>query len=113
SRVAIAVMLGLAVGKPLGIVLFSWLAVRLRIAELPSGVGWRQLVGGGVLSGIGFTMALFIGDLALKDPLLREAKIGVLTGSVVSALLGMFILIVFARPAPAESAEVPAVTDAH
>jgi NhaA family Na+:H+ antiporter len=89
---SIAVMLGLVIGKPVGILLASWLAVRAGLAKLPDGVGWPTLLGAGCLAGIGFTMALFIADLALSGPLLDEAKIGILSGSVLSAALGMAVL---------------------
>jgi NhaA family Na+:H+ antiporter len=92
SPVAIAVMLGLGLGKPAGILLMTWLAIRLRIAELPAGITWRHILGGGFLAGIGFTMALFIAGLALSDSLLQEAKVGVLVGSAASAVVGMTIL---------------------
>jgi len=92
ASVSLAVMLGLMIGKPVGIVLLSWVSVRIGIAELPKGVDWRALTGAGFLAGIGFTMALFIAGLALTGPLLDTAKIGILTGSVLSAALGMTIL---------------------
>jgi NhaA family Na+:H+ antiporter len=92
APVSLAVLLGLLIGKPVGIVLTSWLAVRAGLAKLPDGVGWLTLAGAGCLAGIGFTMALFIADLALTGPLLDEAKIGILSGSVLSAALGMAIL---------------------
>ncbi len=100
SPVAIAVLLGLLIGKPVGILLASWLAVRLRIASLPEGVNWVMLAGGGLLCGIGFTMALFVAGLALKGPILDQAKIGVLAGSVASAVLGMTMLSILMRTAP-------------
>ena len=78
--------------KPLGIVLFSWVAVRLGVARLPEGVGWGALAGGGCLAGIGFTMALFIARLALEGSSLDAAKMGILGGSIVSGILGMVIL---------------------
>jgi NhaA family Na+:H+ antiporter len=78
--VGLAVALGLLVGKPLGIVLFSALAVRTGLAALPDGVGWSALAGAGLLAGIGFTMALFIAELALEGAVLDEAKLGVLAG---------------------------------
>lgn len=109
SGVTIAVLLGLAVGKPVGILLFSWLAIALRIAELPTGVGWRHLTAGGMLTGIGFTMALFIAGLALDDPLLRAAKLGVLIGSVISAVSGMLLFLLAAtktESAPSSTVEV-------
>ncbi len=92
SSVAMAIVLGLLVGKPLGVLLFSWLAVKLGVADLPTGVRWRHVIGGGFLAGIGFTMALFITSLALKEELEQAAKVGVLAGSVLGAMVGMAIL---------------------
>jgi len=90
--VAIAVGLGLAVGKPLGIVIFSWLAVRIGLARMPVGIGWGVITGGGFLAGIGFTMAFFIANLALSAELLDAAKVGILVGSLLSAVVGMSLL---------------------
>lgn len=98
SQVALAVILGLAVGKPVGIVLMCWLASVARLAPLPAGVTWRHIAGGGFLAGIGFTMALFITGLALEDELMRSAKVGVLAGSVVSAVIGMTLLATAPKP---------------
>jgi NhaA family Na+:H+ antiporter len=86
------VVAGLVVGKPLGITLFSWLAVRVGWAELPEGVSWRMVAAAGMLAGIGFTMALFIASLALQEPSLDTAKVGVLAGSALSAVLGLGLL---------------------
>ena len=91
--VALAVAAGLCVGKPLGIVGLSWLAVRTGLARLPEGVSWAALAGGGALAGIGFTMALFIAGLALDGPAREVAKVGVLGGSAVAALAGMSVLL--------------------
>jgi NhaA family Na+:H+ antiporter len=93
--VALATALGLFVGKPVGILLFSFLAVKLGLTRLPEGVNWGAVVGGGFLAGIGFTMALFISGLALSGPLLDAAKVGVMAGSALSAAVGMTLLIVF------------------
>jgi NhaA family Na+:H+ antiporter len=90
--VAGAVALGLVAGKPLGILLVSFLAVRLGVARLPEGVSWAAVAGAGCLAGIGFTMALFIAGLALEAPALDAAKVGILGGSAVSAVLGLAIL---------------------
>ncbi len=90
--IAIAVAAGLVLGKPLGIVLLSWLAIRLGLAVLPEGVGWAALLGGGLLAGIGFTMALFIAGLALDGASLDAAKVGILAASAVAAVLGMVVL---------------------
>jgi NhaA family Na+:H+ antiporter len=110
--VALAVAVGLIVGKPLGIVLFSWAAVRSRLARLPEGMSWTVLLGAGCLAGIGFTMSLFIGSLAFENDLdlLNEAKIGILTGSALSAALGCGLLLAFlpALPPRAASATGPA-----
>jgi len=88
------VMLGLLIGKPLGIMLFSWLAVKTGFAKLPSGVGWSAVFGGGILAGIGFTMAIFIASLAMEGTMLSAAKVGILGGSVASAVLGVVVLVV-------------------
>jgi NhaA family Na+:H+ antiporter len=90
--VAVAVAAGLVVGKPVGIVLLSLLAVRLGMARLPDGVSWGALTGAGFLAGIGFTMALFIAGLALDGELLATAKVGVMGASVIAALIGMVFL---------------------
>jgi NhaA family Na+:H+ antiporter len=94
----LGIFLGLVIGKPLGITLFSWLAVRLRLADLPQGADWRHVVGMGALGGIGFTMALFIAALAFGEgAALESAKIGILAGSLVSGIVGWLLL---RRPAP-------------
>ncbi len=92
SAIALAAGTGLAVGKPLGILLFSWTAVRAGLARLPEGVGWGALAAGGALAGIGFTMSLFIAGLALPGDLLDAAKIGILGASAVSATVGVAAL---------------------
>ena len=92
-RVTLAVALGLLVGKPLGITLLCWLAVRAGLAALPSGVGWGALLGAGILGGIGFTMALFITSLAFPDEAMAAAsKLGVIAASVLAAVLGILCL---------------------
>lgn len=93
STVTLGVILGLVVGKQLGVTLFAWLAVRLGWAAMPARVTWRQLYGTAWLTGIGFTMSLFIGGLAFADPLLLgNAKIGILTASLLSGLGGWLLL---------------------
>lgn len=89
-RVTLGVIGGLVVGKFVGIGLFSWVAVRLGIARLPAGVHWKHLLGGAWLAGIGFTMSLFIAQLAFDSPVLvQDAKLGILIGSAVSASAGL------------------------
>ena len=95
--VAIAVATALVIGKPLGIVALSWLAVQAGLARLPSGVNWKTLLGAGCLAGIGFTMSLFIAGLGLEGEQLRAGKIGTLLGSALSAILGLAILWCFLR----------------
>jgi NhaA family Na+:H+ antiporter len=95
SRLGMAVTLGLVAGKPLGIGLVCWIAVKAGVARMPEGLSWRIVIGGAWLCGIGFTMALFIAELALEGDLLDVAKLGVVVGSVVSAVLGMSMLLSF------------------
>lgn len=93
APVALGAFLGLLVGKPLGVVLFAWLAVRTGAAALPPRVGWGAVWGTGLLAGIGFTMSLFIAALGFGDgPLLDQAKLGVLSASVVAAVVGLAVL---------------------
>jgi NhaA family Na+:H+ antiporter len=98
--VALAVAAGLAIGKPVGVVAFSWAAVRAGLARLPEGVGWGAILGGGCLAGIGFTMSLFIAGLALDGELLAAGKLGTLLGSAVGVVLGVAVLLVVARRRP-------------
>jgi NhaA family Na+:H+ antiporter len=90
--VALAIVFGLGVGKPAGVVLFSWVGVRLGLARLPEGIGWGVLTAGGVLTGIGFTMALFIAGMALEGELLDVSKVGILAISTVCAIVGTLSL---------------------
>ncbi len=92
-QVAFAVGVGLLLGKPIGITLFAWISVRLGVAALPTGVNWKALAGTGLLAGIGFTMALFVTNLAFKDPILISgSKIGIFAGSLLAAVLGVTLL---------------------
>jgi NhaA family Na+:H+ antiporter len=91
--VALGVMLGLLVGKPVGITLASWLAVRAGLAQMPRDATWQQLFGVGCLGGIGFTMSLFIASLAFgTTPLLAMAKVGILAGSTIAGIAGWLLL---------------------
>ena len=98
SGVGLAVMLGLVIGKFLGVFSFSWLAVRLKVVTLPEGTSWKAFASVCVVCGIGFTVSMFIADLsyaglgATGDALLAQAKLGVLCGSVISAILGCILL---------------------
>jgi NhaA family Na+:H+ antiporter len=92
NSVTVAVFVGFTVGKPVGVLSFSFFAVRLGIAIRPPGLGWRELAGGGLLAGIGFTMALFIASLGFGENLMNSAKIGIFAASVVSAAAGLAVL---------------------
>ncbi|HSA55296.1 MAG TPA: Na+/H+ antiporter NhaA, partial [Gemmatimonadaceae bacterium] len=89
NRVTLGVILGLLIGKPLGIMLASWLAVRWGVAQLPASVTWQMLHGAAWLAGIGFTMSLFVAGLAFAtDELLNAAKVGVLLASTAAGIGG-------------------------
>ena len=93
NPISLGIMFGLVVGKPLGITLLSWLVVKTGKGGLPEGVTWMQVVGAGCLAGIGFTMSLFIADLAWNDvALIANAKIGILAASLLSGIIGFIIL---------------------
>ncbi|BBG04026.1 MULTISPECIES: Na+/H+ antiporter NhaA [Pseudonocardia] len=86
------IILGLVVGKPIGVAAGTWLVLRTGLGRVPDTLRWGQLLGGSALSGIGFTVALFVTELALDDELLiAEAKIGILTGSILAALSGWLV----------------------
>jgi NhaA family Na+:H+ antiporter len=94
--IPLGIALGLVVGKQLGVFTFAWLAVKLGLARLPSGVNFRQVYGAAIICGIGFTMSLFIGMLAFENTaagqVIATDKLGVLAGSLISALLGYVVL---------------------
>ena len=94
NEVNLGIIAGLVIGKPLGICLASWLAVRVGLASLPDAVSWRHVFGTAFLAGIGFTMALFISGLAFSGTELEsEAKLGILFASALAAAIGMAILL--------------------
>jgi NhaA family Na+:H+ antiporter len=91
--IMLGIVAGLVVGKPTGLFVSAWLAVRAGIAELPQGVGWAHMAGAGMLAGIGFTMALFIASLSFDDSAqLDSAKIAILLASLIAGSLGMLTL---------------------
>jgi NhaA family Na+:H+ antiporter len=93
SSLGLGIILGLFVGKTVGITFFSWLAVKLKFAQLPSGAQWKHLYGIGMLAGIGFTMSIFIAMLSFSEPLyIAEAKFAILCASILSGLLGFLYL---------------------
>ena len=103
--VTYAVVLGLVLGKFVGIYLFTWLAVRSRVTSLPQGMNWRNVAGVSLLGGIGFTVSLFIANLSFGSSdmvLLNQAKLGVLVGTVLAGLLG-YVVLNFTLPKAGES----------
>ena len=109
SPVSQGVVFGLLLGKPLGIFLVTWLAVRLRLCDMPAGATWAQILGVGILGGIGFTIALLITDLGFdNEGLIDQAKLGVLTASVAAGILGFVFLWLTTRTRPDNEAPEPA-----
>ncbi len=95
SPIGLGVILGLFIGKQVGFLLFSWLAIRSGQAELPDGVAWRQIWGVSCLAGIGFTMSLFVAELAFQsEAAMATAKVGILVASLISAVVGYVVLYV-------------------
>jgi Na+:H+ antiporter, NhaA family len=96
--VTLGIILGLVLGKFVGVGLSSWLAVKLGIAKLPSGVNWLHILGVSWLAGIGFTMSLFVSQLAFNSAeFVEEAKLGILLGSTIAAVIGLVWLFVFSK----------------
>ena len=92
SNVTLGIIVGLVIGKPLGIGLFTWAATRFGF-ELPDGVNWPQFIGMGLAAGIGFTVSIFVGSLAFEDPVITDlAKIGILVASFVAAVGALLLL---------------------
>ena len=96
SPVPLGILCGLFFGKQIGVFLFSYISVKLKLAEMPSNSNWLKFYGVGILTGIGFTMSLFVGNLAFEEGLanMDGVKIGVLSGSFLSALVGYFVLLI-------------------
>jgi len=101
SSLALGVAFGLVVGKTAGVTLFAWIALKTGLGRMPAGVEWRHIIGVAMLAGIGFTVALFIAELAFTDPALTDlAKIGIFVGSIVAGLAGYFFLRSTTSPSP-------------
>jgi NhaA family Na+:H+ antiporter len=98
--VTLGIGCGLLFGKPFGITLFAWLAVRLGLADLPAGTNWSQILGLGMLGGIGFTMSLFITNLAFEEApeLIAAAKVGIFASSLLAGTFGYLLLRLTSRP---------------
>ena len=95
DKVPLGIVLGLFIGKQLGVFVFSYIAIKLKVAEMPNNSNWFNFYGVGILTGIGFTMSLFVGNLAFVENMeyMDGVKIGVLTGSLLSTLTGYFLIL--------------------
>tara|TARA_B100000902_G_scaffold336484_1_gene336781 strand:- start:4894 stop:6066 length:1173 start_codon:yes stop_codon:yes gene_type:complete len=95
DKVPLGILLGLFVGKQLGVFVFSYIAIKMKIAQMPNNSNWFNFYGVGILTGIGFTMSLFVGNLAFAESMqyMDGVKIGVLTGSLLSTLAGYFLIL--------------------
>ena len=95
DKVPLGIVLGLFLGKQLGVFVFSYVSIKLKVAQMPSDTSWYNFYGVGVLTGIGFTMSLFVGNLAFAENMqyMDGVKIGVLTGSLLSTLFGYFLIL--------------------
>ena len=108
SPVPLGIALGLFLGKQIGVFSFCWIAVKLGLAKLPEGANWCQVYGIACLTGVGFTMSLFIGTLAFDDAsLLNAVRLGVLMGSIASGILGFTLLRVFCKGIEDDISEKP------
>jgi NhaA family Na+:H+ antiporter len=95
DKVPLGIVLGLFLGKQLGVFIFSYLSIKLKVAQMPNDTSWYNFYGVGVLTGIGFTMSLFVGNLAFAENMqyIDGVKIGVLTGSLLSTIFGYFLIL--------------------
>ncbi len=95
DKVPLGIVLGLFLGKQLGVFVFSYISIKLKVAQMPNNSNWFNLYGVGILTGIGFTMSLFVGNLAFVENMqyMDGVKIGVLTGSLLSTLTGYFLIL--------------------
>lgn len=108
--IPLGILLGLFVGKQIGVFTLCWLGWRLGIARLPAGMTWSHVYGAGILCGLGFTMSLFIGSLAFEETgvdLLYDERIGILGGSLLSGIVGYMFLRATLAPGPVRDAPAP------
>ena len=97
--VPLGILLGLFIGKQVGVFVFSYVSIKLKLAEMPTNSNWMKFYAVGILTGIGFTMSLFVGNLAFVDHMsdMDGVKIGVLVGSTLSAVMGYFLLLISSK----------------
>ena len=91
---ALGIMAGLVLGKPIGVGVFCYIAIKLRLCKLPEDVKWAQIIGAGMLGGIGFTMSIFITNLAFVDNLqeINSSKMAILIASLIAGVFGFIVL---------------------
>tara|TARA_B100001996_G_scaffold377984_1_gene361441 strand:- start:828 stop:1229 length:402 start_codon:yes stop_codon:yes gene_type:complete len=99
SPVPLGILCGLFFGKQIGVFIFSFIAIKLKLAQMPTNSDWIKLYAVGILTGIGFTMSLFVGNLAFYDHAsdMSGVKIGVLSGSLLSAVVGYILLLIVSK----------------
>ena len=99
NKVPLGIVLGLFIGKQLGVFVFSYISIKLKIAQMPNNSNWLNFYGVGILTGIGFTMSLFVGNLAFIENMqyMDGVKIGVLSGSLLSTVFGYLLLLIFSK----------------
>jgi NhaA family Na+:H+ antiporter len=105
--IALGVVAGLALGKPAGVFAFTRLAVMSGIARKPGEIGWPHMLAAGMLAGIGFTMAIFIANLAFEGKALEYAKLGILVASLISGIAGIAMLIALTAGSRAKAPRLP------
>lgn len=102
----IGVILGLCVGKPIGILIFTWLCVKSGLADLSNELNWLHIIGAGLLAGVGFTMSIFIANAAFTESTLQQVKLSILIASALSALCGLGVLYFATRNVPHEKTQI-------
>ena len=99
NSVPLGILLGLFIGKQVGVFIFSYVSIKMKLAEMPNNSNWVTFYGVGILTGIGFTMSLFVGNLAFVEApqYLSDVKIGVLLGSLLSTVFGYLLILLFSK----------------
>lgn len=112
TRNDLGIILGLVIGKPLGILLFCWLLVKSKLVGLPNYITWKHMIGAGTLAGIGFTMSIFISNLAFTDfDIIQYAKVAVLVGSLIAVIIGLLIFFSIKKPEAIDEGKVATVNE--
>ncbi|MGV3657271.1 MAG: Na+/H+ antiporter NhaA [Chitinophagaceae bacterium] len=112
TRNSLGIILGLVLGKPVGILLFCWMLVKSKLVKLPNYVSWKHMAGAGALAGIGFTMSIFISNLAFTDfEVIQFAKVSVLIASSIAVVLGLLIFFSLKKPKAIKEGKVATVNE--